>query len=118
MNLRKRWSAMLEQARSQGRFRELSAPCGIDFSSNDYLGYARRQSEAPAGDLPRSGSASRLAGGHHRVWEEVEQVLARWHGAEAALMMNSGYAANEGLLATIIDPGDWVASDECNHASI
>jgi 7-keto-8-aminopelargonate synthetase-like enzyme len=33
-------------------------------------------------------------------------------------MMTSGYAANEGLLATVIEPGDWVASDQLNHASI
>ena len=32
--------------------------------------------------------------------------------------MTSGYAANEGLLSTVIEPGDWVASDELNHASI
>jgi 8-amino-7-oxononanoate synthase len=32
--------------------------------------------------------------------------------------MTSGYVANEGLLATVIEPGDWVASDEFNHASI
>jgi 7-keto-8-aminopelargonate synthetase-like enzyme len=34
------------------------------------------------------------------------------------LVMNSGYVANEGLLSTIIETTDWVASDECNHASI
>src|SRR5262249_44403119 len=38
--------------------------------------------------------------------------------AESALMMTSGYVANEGLLATVIEPYDWVASDEINHASI
>ena len=55
--------------------------------------------------------------GHHEIWEEVETRLAVWHGAEA-LMMISGYAANEGLLSTVIEPQDWVASDEFNHASI
>ena len=33
-------------------------------------------------------------------------------------MMNSGYTANEGLISTVIEPGDWVASDELNHACI
>jgi len=48
----------------------------------------------------------------------VEAALAHWHGAGAALMMTSGYAANEGLLATVVQPGDWVASDQFNHAAI
>jgi 8-amino-7-oxononanoate synthase len=33
-------------------------------------------------------------------------------------MMPSGYAANEGLLSTILEPGDWIATDELNHACI
>src|SRR5438132_12246963 len=62
--------------------------------------------------------ASRLLRGHQAIWEEVETALARWHGAEATLMMTSGYAANEGLLSTLLEPRDWVASDALNHASI
>src|SRR5437764_5003596 len=62
--------------------------------------------------------ASRLLRGQQPVWEEVEARLARWHGAEAALVMTSGYVANEGLLSTVIESGDWVASDQLNHASI
>src|SRR5205807_7653830 len=68
--------------------------------------------------LPHSGIASRLLRGHQPIWDEVESSLARWHGVAAALMMTSGYVANEGLLATVIEPGDWVASDALNHASI
>src|SRR5882672_11101169 len=99
-----RWSAVLDQLRGQGCYRELSLPGGIDFTSNDYLGYAGSRAGAISPELPRSGLASRLLRGHHPVWEEVETALARWHGAEAALMMTSGYVANEGLLATIIEP--------------
>ena len=33
-------------------------------------------------------------------------------------MMTSGYTANEGLISTIMEPGDWVATDELNHACI
>ena len=92
-------------------------PRGIDFSSNDYLGYSKLFQKNVA-DLSRSGKASRLLRGHHEIWDDVETELAAWHGAEAALMMTSGYVANEGLLSTIIEPHDWVASDEFNHASI
>jgi 7-keto-8-aminopelargonate synthetase-like enzyme len=45
-------------------------------------------------------------------------MLAKWHGAEAVLMMTSGYNANEGLIATVAEPGDWVAADELSHACI
>jgi 7-keto-8-aminopelargonate synthetase-like enzyme len=48
----------------------------------------------------------------------VERQLAAWHGAESALVMNSGFTANEGLISTIVDPGDWVGCDELNHACI
>jgi 8-amino-7-oxononanoate synthase len=116
MSLEGRWQAQMQLLRSQGRYRQFTPPVGIDFSSNDYLGYA--QQTWPTVEGQRSGCASRLLRGHHAVWDEVETALAHWHGAEAALMFTSGYAANEGLLSTIIEPDDWVASDECNHASI
>jgi 8-amino-7-oxononanoate synthase len=68
--------------------------------------------------LPITGASSRLLRGHHALWDEVESALAAWHGAEAVLMMTSGYTANEGLLSTVIEPGDWAAADELIHASI
>jgi 8-amino-7-oxononanoate synthase len=131
MSLNGRWSAVLDDLRTQNRFRVLRVAAGIDFTSNDYLGYGagRRslKSNGPASledllDPPygaqTSGTSSRLLRGHHSLWDEVESALATWHRAEAVLMMTSGYAANEGLLATAIEPGDWVAADELVHASI
>jgi 8-amino-7-oxononanoate synthase len=117
MSLADRWTTALDQLRAQGRFRHFALPAGIDFTSNDYLGYAGRPNP-PADDLSRSGAASRLLRGHHPVWDDVESRLAEWHGAEAVLIMTSGYAANEGLISTLMEPGDWVASDELNHACI
>lgn len=117
MSLASRWEQLLDELRAQGRYRRLAPPAGIDFSSNDYLGYGRTL-HAESAALSRSGMASRLLRGHHPLWAKVETALAAWHGAEAALVMNSGYVANEGLLATAIDPNDWVASDQSNHASI
>ena len=118
MSLPARWRSLLEALRNQGRLRSLQGAHGIDFSSNDYLGYGKLVDGGARADLPRSGSASRLLRGHHPIWEEVEAELARWHGAEAALVMTSGYSANLGLLSTVIENGDWVASDAANHASI
>jgi 8-amino-7-oxononanoate synthase len=114
-----RWSETLEGLKAQGRFRALKPPVGIDFSSNDYLGYGQILRSLPdASQLSTSGLASRLLRGHHPIWEEVEHALACWHRAEAVLVMNSGFAANEGLISTVVEPGDWVASDEFNHACI
>ena len=118
MTLPERWSEHLQELREQGRYRELSPSRGIDFASNDYLGYGPRErwgSKAPIG--ARSGAASRLIAAHP-IWDQVESRLAAWHEAEAALIFPSGYVANEGLLSTVIERQDWVASDELNHASI
>jgi len=116
MKLFERWQAILESLIAQGRYRQLALPSGVDFASNDYLGYGARW--RGAGSAARSGLASRLLRGHQPIWEQVESDLARWHGAESALMMTSGYVANEGLLHTIVEPDDWVASDQFNHASL
>ncbi|MGL6096356.1 MAG: aminotransferase class I/II-fold pyridoxal phosphate-dependent enzyme, partial [Fimbriiglobus sp.] len=125
MSLSDRWSAALDSLRKLDRFRSFARPAGIDFTSNDYLGYGNGRVPpefAPTTDtgpsLPRSGMASRLLRGHHEIWERVEAALAAWHGAETALMLTSGYAANEGLLSTVLEPGDWVAYDELAHACI
>ncbi len=121
MALKDRWNTTLDTLKAQGRFRSLRLPLGIDFTSNDYLGYASSRSQiTPIPELERlrSGMASRLLRGHHQIWDEVEATLAGWHNSPSILMMTSGYAANEGLISTIIEPGDWVASDELNHACI
>ena len=131
MSLFGRWTGVLGELRGLGRYRSFRLPAGIDFTSNDYLGYGSRadQPTSPpsysgkgAGGLgsrlPITGMASRLLRGHHAIWDEVESLLAAWHGAEAVLMMTSGYNANEGLIASVAEPGDWVAVDELSHACI
>lgn len=119
MTLAARWTTVLDDLRGKGRYRAFRPPAGIDFTSNDYLGYAGgRRQPVVTPDLPITGVSSRLLRGHHEIWDEVESLLAAWHGAEAALMMTSGYAANEGLIAAVAEPGDWVAVDEFSHACI
>jgi 8-amino-7-oxononanoate synthase len=117
MSLAERWQAELDELRALGRDRHLRPGSENDFSSNDYLGYGARVFSNP-NPLPRGATASRLLRGHHPLWDVVEDRITRWHGAEAALIFNSGYVANEGLLSAVIGSNDWVASDQCNHASI
>jgi 8-amino-7-oxononanoate synthase len=123
MSLFQRWTDALDELRSQGRYRSFRLPQGHDFTSNDYLGYGNRSTQysvlsTQPSELSRSGIASRSLRGHHEVWDEVETMLAAWHGAESVLMMTSGFTANEGLISTVAEPGDWVAADELSHACI
>jgi 8-amino-7-oxononanoate synthase len=119
MSLFTRWASALDTLKGQGRLRSFRLARGVDFTSNDYLGYGNgRLPIDPSTTLSVSGMSSRLLRGNHAIWEKVEARLAAWHGAEAVLMMTSGYAANEGLLSTILEPADWIATDELNHACI
>src|SRR5262245_21480253 len=125
MSLADRWSETIAELQKQQCYRQLNAANGVDLCSNDYLGYSQRLWPQPPNDpdtrdlmQSRSGTAARLLRGHHCIWDEVEQGLADWHAAPSALVMNSGYVANEGLLSTVIQRDDWVASDQLNHASI
>lgn len=114
----------LDILRSQAQFRTLEPPSGINFCSNDYLALASDErlrealSAAVAGGIALGGTGSRLLSGHSKVWDDLEAEFAEFVGAEAALFFGSGYAANTGLLASVLQPNDTVFSDEFNHASI
>lgn len=95
----------------------------LNLSSNNYLGLANHSAlkEAAREALDRYGcgsGASRLISGNMTAHEELEQRLARFKGTEAALVFNSGYQANVGIIATLVEKGDVVLSDQLNHASI
>src|SRR5580698_1702519 len=92
--------------------------------SNDYLGLSQSEElraavvEA-ARTAPRiGGTGSRLLSGHSRDWDSLEEEFAEFAGTEAALYFGSGYAANVGLLTSILRKDDIVFSDELNHASL
>ena len=95
----------------------------INFSSNDYLSLAgdERIAQALCEGVRRWGAgagASRLVCGDFLPQHELEEELARFEGAEAAVLFNSGYAANCGLLPALAGPEDLILSDALNHASI
>ncbi len=98
----------------------------VDFYSNDYLGFAQSQSHKEkiqqvlnSHPTYKTGSTgSRLISGNYRYTEELEQKIASFHHAEAALIFNSGYDANVGLLSCIAQRGDTIICDELIHASI
>ena len=65
-----------------------------------------------------SSSSSRLLTGHYALYEELENELAKLYGREDALVFNSGYHANSGIIPALFKKGDVIFSDKLNHASI
>ncbi|HCC69039.1 MAG TPA: 8-amino-7-oxononanoate synthase [Nitrospiraceae bacterium] len=95
----------------------------LNFSSNDYLGLTSHPEiiEAAINALKKYGfgsGASRLLSGSYIPHRELEERIARFKGTEAALIFNTGYSANTGVIPAIVKSGDTVLSDELNHASI
>jgi glycine C-acetyltransferase len=95
----------------------------LNFSSNNYLGLANHVSlrEAAIAAIERYGcgsGASRLISGNMTLHEELETKIAQLKGTETALVFNSGFQANTGVIPTLVGDGDVVFSDALNHASI
>ncbi|MBP7809666.1 MAG: pyridoxal phosphate-dependent aminotransferase family protein [Bacteroidia bacterium] len=113
----------IEERKRKGLFRSLKYNYPkIDFSSNDYLGFSKEgliEKEIKNHKFSNSGSTgSRLISGNSKFTEELETSIAKFHSAEAALIFNSGYDANVGLLSCIAGKRDLVLYDELIHASI
>ena len=95
----------------------------VNVGSNDYLGYAgdvrltKAASKAACAEGFGAG-ASPLVSGHSRAHERLEQALADLLDVSAAVTFSSGFAANAATIAALVGPGDLIASDERNHASI
>jgi glycine C-acetyltransferase len=92
-------------------------------SSNNYVGLANEPEVVQAGQraLGQYGAGTgsvRFICGTFTIHRALEEALARFVGTEASLSYVSCWNANEGLTATIVEPGDFVVSDELNHASI
>ncbi|KAK5805792.1 hypothetical protein VI817_000050 [Penicillium citrinum] len=98
----------------------------IDFSSNDFLSlgtssafkdrYLAHLNNAPE-SFPFASGGSRLLDGNSHYAEELEQFVADFHQAPTALLFNSGFDANVGVLSSIPQPGDLILYDELIHAS-
>lgn len=92
----------------------------INFASNDYLGLAfhpRLRASARESD-PRGATASRLLGGNHPAYAELEAALAAFKRAEAALVFPCGYSAAIGTIPALVGKGDFVVMDKLCHACL
>lgn len=133
--MERRIEKFLKERESEGLLRKLTevehVPGGrisvegkeyVDFSSNDYLGLANhpRLKSAAVDALSQAvgSSASRLMTGSTKIHHELEKKVAKFKGKEAALVFNSGYQANVGILSALCGKQDAIFSDRLNHASI
>lgn len=98
----------------------------VDFSSNDFLSLAATgllrtaffEELARHPDFRLGSTGSRLLDGNNTYIETVEQEIADFHGAECAVIFNSGYEANGAIFSAIPQPGDVIVYDELMHASV
>jgi len=91
--------------------------------SNNYLGLAnspllKKAAIEAIKKYGTSSSASRLISGNMILHEELEERIKNFKKTEAALLFNSGYHANTGVIPAIVGKEDLILSDELNHASI
>jgi 8-amino-7-oxononanoate synthase len=113
-----------EAAGLRRRLRPRAAGTGlVDLAGNDYLGLARDpRVTAAAAEAARAWGAgstgSRLVTGTTQAHADLELDLARFVGAEAALVFSSGYLANLGAITALAGRGDLIVSDALNHASL
>lgn len=97
----------------------------LNLSSNDYLGLTAdttlRQEffeSTPIDQLQMSAASSRLLTGNHPAYIRLEKLLAKLYGKPAALIFNSGYHANSGILPAVADSKTLILADKLVHASL
>ena len=94
----------------------------INFASNDYLGISTKENlrseflQQAEGLM--SSTSARLLTGSSREYKNLEQTIAKIFHKDSALIFNTGYQCNLGVISTLIGKGDVIFSDKLNHASI
>jgi 8-amino-7-oxononanoate synthase len=131
----KRLKKEIEKLKGRSLYRKLSAVCpqtggrmNIDgrvyynLSSNDYLGLSEHKTiikAAKAACEPVFGTASsRLMTGSLLMHETLEGMTARFKKKEAALVFNSGYQLNVGVVSALAGKEDVIFADKLSHASL
>ena len=97
----------------------------LNLSSNDYLGLSTNpslieefRSETDVMALGYSAASSRLLSGNHKYYKLLEDDLTELYDKESALVFNSGYHANIGILPVLASKSDLIIADKLVHASI
>ena len=102
--------------KNEGTLRSLSInTISVDFFTNDYLGFSKENFDAA--ECNQGSTGSRLLSGNSVEAEQCEKSLSEFYDSEAAVVFNSGYDANIGVLSSVAQRGDYILYDECIHAS-
>lgn len=117
------YRSMRTMESAQSKYVNINSQQTLMLASNSYLDLANdprvKQAAADAALQWGAGSGgSRLTTGNTLLHEELEADLARFKGTEAALLFNTGYMANVGIISALCDGESVIFSDEYNHASI
>ena len=127
MKFPKNLSEKLELRKQNNALRKLPIPNNlIDFASNDYIGFSKNKTIFEETHqylidnicIQNGATGSRLLSGNHKVYQEAENFIAKFHQSETALIFNSGYDANVGFFGSVPQKGDFILYDELCHASI
>ncbi|MBI2034660.1 MAG: aminotransferase class I/II-fold pyridoxal phosphate-dependent enzyme, partial [Candidatus Levybacteria bacterium] len=106
----------------QGAYLTIKGKKFLNFCSSHYLGLATDKrlkiAAQKAVEKYGIGTGYRTLAGTHVLHVKLEQALAKFKGAEDAIVLSGGYMANLCAIQTIIGKEDIVISDELNHASI
>jgi len=91
--------------------------------SNNYLGLCNhpKMKQAAIAATRRFGAGSgsvRTIAGTMSLHVKLERVLARFKRADSSITFQSGFAANAGTIASLVDERDMIISEELNHGSI
>jgi len=101
----------------------------LNLSSNDYLGigtnneilrefYNYLLQNNLLFNIDFTSSSSRLLTGNSNIYTELENKIANLYQKQKAIIFNSGYHLNSGLLPALTEKNDVIFSDKLNHASI
>ena len=108
-----------------GKFVNINNQDLLNLSSNDYLGLSTNSklieefnSQFNQNKYAYSSASARLLSGTEKIYSELEILLAQLFNKEKALIYNTGYQCNLGVISALNTKGNVVFSDKLNHASI
>ncbi|KYD05188.1 glycine C-acetyltransferase [Bacillus atrophaeus] len=117
------WQEIKQVESKQGAYVTVNGKQVIQLSSNNYLGLTShprlvKAAQAAAEQFGAGTGSVRTIAGTFTMHQELEKILAAFKKTEAALVFQSGFTTNQGVLSSILTKEDIVISDELNHASI
>ncbi|MEG1312364.1 MAG: 8-amino-7-oxononanoate synthase [Romboutsia sp.] len=110
-------------SKPQDKYTNIDGKDVLLMSSNNYLGLCNNEDvkNSAIESIKKYGlgsGGSRLTTGSYDLHKELEEKIAKFKGKESALVFNTGYMANLGVISAICDEDYYIFSDELNHASI